>query len=108
MDNSKSPATKADIQNLHDVMKTWKTEIQSDVSNWKTDLEARMDKWAVELQQTMAAHHEETMRHMDALMETFTADIRGASQDEVQVFKDRQGDHDGRIRRLEVHAGLAA
>ena len=108
MTDSKSPATKVDIQKLHDVMETWKTEIQSDVSKWKNDMEARMDKWAVELQQTMAAHHEETMRYMDTLMEKFTADIRGASKDEVQTFKDRQGDHDSRIRRLEVHAGLAA
>ena len=89
-------------------MENWKTEIQSDVSKWKIELEARMDKWAVEFQQTMAANQEETMRYMDALLEKFTADIRGASKDEFQIFRDRQGDHDSRIQRLEVHAGLAA
>lgn len=72
MNNSSNPATQADLQRLYE-------DFRNEVQGFK----------------------EEVIKHFDLVFEQYAHDMRGAAKDEFVMFKDRQGDHEQRITRLE-------
>jgi len=94
MEDDNTPATKADIQRLLDAA----------VDALKTNARQLTD----ELKNDAEDHKEDLKRDFRVVVEKAHADILGAKKDQVELLKDRSEDHEQRIKRLEVTAGLAA
>ena len=72
MKNSSNPVTQTDLQRLSE-------DLRNEVQSFK----------------------QEVIEHFDLVFEKYAHDMRGAAQDEFVMLKDRQGDHEQRITRLE-------
>ena len=58
------------------------------------------------VEEGMAAMEERLMRHFDLTVETIRHDLLGANKDRIELHRDKLTDHEGRLVRLERHAGL--
>lgn len=78
----------------------WKADVdgwRKDVDDQFTDLREDMEKWKKELKD-----------HFDLVAENIRHDFKAANREEIEVLKDKQNNHDGRIQTLERTVGLAA
>lgn len=95
MKDSKTESTKADIQQLHDAMSQWKSELRDEMLDSTQSL-----------REVMKTDREYIVRHMDILMESLAADSRGGARYEFSMVRSRQVNHGDRIHRLEEIAGI--
>lgn len=83
-----TPATKKD---LHD--------LEVGVDRKLQEMDERIDRRFQEMEDRI-------LRHFDLAVETIRSELLGANRDELELVKDRQRNHDQRIRVLERSAGL--
>jgi hypothetical protein len=92
--DSSQPATKADIQNLLEVI----LKLQAEVSDLRTEtsiLRRDTEKWKDEL-----------IHHFEIAFENFRIDLEGAYGDQINWLRDVQKLHAKRLNRLEVRVGV--
>ena len=65
-----------------------------------------LDKLEKKLNLKIEAFKNEIIRHFDVVLEQIRHDAMGANRDETELIKDKQSNHEIRIKRLERRAGL--
>ena len=95
MENS-APATKADIQRLHDSLETWKTDLRSDTELWKDEIIA-----------SFASHIRDSEERIGMVIENAVKDVSAAAFDRVDQLEDKLANHDRRIVLLETKLSMA-
>ena len=88
MKHDNSPATKADLAELHDRL--------------LDQVNCRLSKIRVE----MISWKDELAQHFDVVIENLKHDVLAANREMIEVLKDRSASHERRLRRLEAFAGF--
>lgn len=98
-DDAQSPATKQDVKLLMEQM-----------ARMQMSLHERMDKLVDEkkLDAAIRASEKRTKEYFDFYTGKLHKDFLGATEDELQILKETDTNHEVRITKLEQHASLSA
>ena len=106
MENS-PPATKADIQQLHDSLARWQNELHLNMETWKSEFQSNAESWKDEMIAAFASHIRDSEERIGIVIENAVKDVSAAAFDRVDQLEDKVASHDRRIVHLETKLSMA-